>query len=44
MDSLEVEDSLYDALTKMQEGLNFLAFVSKDKTRIFGCLRMSDVL
>ena len=44
IDSLDVEDTLYEALTKMQEGLNFLAFVSKDKTRLFGCLQMSDVL
>jgi len=38
IDSLEVDNTLYEALTKMQEGLNFLAFVSKDKTRLFGCL------
>lgn len=44
IDSLDVEDTLYEALTKMQEGLNFLAFVSKDKTRLYGCLQMSDVL
>lgn len=44
IDSLDIDNSLLEALAAMREGLNLMAFVSKDRTRLFGCLRMSDLL
>ena len=44
IDSLDIDNSLLEALSAMREGLNLMAFVSKDRTRLFGCLQMSDLL
>lgn len=44
IDSLDIDHSLLQAMVKMQEGLSLLACVSPDKTRLHGCLQMTDLV
>ena len=44
LDNVDIDSPLYDALVKFQQGVNWLGFVSKDRTQLQGSLYNSDIL
>lgn len=44
VDSIDIDHSLLEAMIKLNEGLHLMAFVSSDRTRLHGCLQMTDLL
>jgi hypothetical protein len=39
VDSLDIDDNMLEAMSRMQaQGINLMVFVSKDRTRMHGCL------
>jgi hypothetical protein len=41
---LDIDSSLYEALIKFQAGLNWIGFVSKDRTQLEGSIYNADLL
>lgn len=45
VDSLDIDDNMLEAMSRMQsQSINLMVFISKDRTRMHGCLQMSDLL
>lgn len=45
VDCLDIDDTMLDAMSRMQsQSINLMVFISKDRTRMHGCLQMSDLL